>query len=115
LKSTRKQTAISSARQPVPRTIATFRARRQPPKVLSACTTRVVFINAKWPETVTRMVGYAAGSTGALQPGEDQQIMDYLADTQTPEAVNRRKAQADAASSAGRSLIAEKAAASNTP
>jgi ferredoxin-NADP reductase len=63
---------------------------------------------AKWREIVTRMVGYAAGSTGALQPGEDQQIIDYLSATQTPEAVAERKAQAEAASSAGRSLIAKK-------
>jgi hypothetical protein len=66
----------------------------------------------QWRETVTRMVGYAADSAGALQPGEDQQITDYLAGTQTPEAVNQRRAQADAASSAGRSLIVQKTAAS---
>jgi ferredoxin-NADP reductase len=64
-----------------------------------------------WREIVTRMVGYAAGSAGALQPGEDQQIIDYLAATQTPEAVAQRKAKASAASSAGLSLIAQKAAA----
>jgi ferredoxin-NADP reductase len=51
------------------------------------------------------MVSYAAGSTGALQPGEDQQIIDYLSATQTPEAVNRRQAQAAAASAAGRSMV----------
>jgi ferredoxin-NADP reductase len=54
------------------------------------------------------MVGYAAGSAGALQPGEDQQIIDYLSATQTPQAMAQRKAHADAASSAGRSLIAQK-------
>src|SRR5579864_3094782 len=64
-----------------------------------------------WREIVTRMVGYAAGSAGALQPGEDQQIIDYLAATQTSEAVAQRKAKASAASSAGLSLIAGKAAA----
>jgi ferredoxin-NADP reductase/cytochrome c2 len=67
----------------------------------------------QWREIVTRMVGYAAGSTGALQPGEDQQIIDYLSATQTPEAVAQRKAQTDAASSAGQSLIAQKAVASS--
>jgi ferredoxin-NADP reductase len=61
----------------------------------------------KWREIVTRMVGYAAGSTGALQPGEDQKIVEYLSATQTPDAVARRKAQADASSSAGQSLIAQ--------
>jgi len=76
---------------------------------------KTVQMPEQWRETVTRMVGYAADSTGALQPGEDQQIMDYLASTQTPEAVNQRKAQADAASSAGRSLIVQKTAASPLP
>ncbi|HYL35626.1 MAG TPA: photosystem P840 reaction-center cytochrome c-551, partial [Bryobacteraceae bacterium] len=66
----------------------------------------------QWRGTVTRMVGYAAGSTGALQPGEDQQIIEYLASAQTPEAASGRKAQADAAASVGRSLIAQSAPAS---
>ena len=65
----------------------------------------------EWRETVTRMVGYAAGSAGALQPGEDQQIIDYLAATQTPGAAAKRKAQADAAASSGKSLIAATSAA----
>jgi ferredoxin-NADP reductase len=56
------------------------------------------------------MVGYAAGSTGALQPGEDQQIIDYLADTQTPEAAAKRQAEANAAASSGKSLVPVKAA-----
>jgi ferredoxin-NADP reductase len=60
----------------------------------------------QWRETVTRMVEYAAGSAGALQTGEDQQIIDYLAATQTPQAASKRKAEADAALSTGRSLIA---------
>jgi len=51
------------------------------------------------------MVSYAAGSAGAFQPGEDQQITAYLSATQTPDAVNQRKAQAAAASSAGRSMV----------
>jgi ferredoxin-NADP reductase len=63
----------------------------------------------QWRETVSRMVAYADDSTGALLPGEYQQIIDYLSATQTPEAVVRRKAQAGAAASAGRSLIAQKA------
>ena len=65
---------------------------------------------AEWRETVARMVEYAAGSAGALQPGEDRQIIDYLADTQTPEAAAKRKAEADAAALSGRSLVAVKAA-----
>ena len=64
---------------------------------------------AQWREIVTRMVGYAAGSTGALQPGEDERIIEYLSRTQTPEAAAQRKAQADAAASAGQSLIAQSA------
>jgi ferredoxin-NADP reductase len=70
---------------------------------------RAVETPAEWREIVTRMVGYAAGSTGALQPGEDQRIIEYLSATQTPEAVAQRKAQADAAASAGQSLIAQNA------
>jgi glycine betaine catabolism B len=62
----------------------------------------------KWRETVNRMVQYASGSAGALQPGEDEQIIAYLSATQTPEAANLKKAQVDAASSSGRSLIAQK-------
>jgi ferredoxin-NADP reductase len=66
---------------------------------------------AEWRETLHRMVEYAAGSTGAFLPGEEQQIIDFLSATQTPEA-RQRKAQADAASAAGKSLNAKKAAAS---
>jgi hypothetical protein len=47
------------------------------------------------------MVGYAAGSAGAIQPGEDQQIIAYLSAAQTPDAVTRRKTQAALASAAG--------------
>lgn len=61
----------------------------------------------QWRETVTRMVDYAAGSTGAFHPREDQQIIEFLSATQSPDAVNRRKAQADAAAAAGRSLVAQ--------
>src|SRR5579863_213582 len=48
----------------------------------------------EWSATVSRMVSYAAGSAGAIQPGEDQQIIAYLSATQTREAVKRRLAQA---------------------
>jgi ferredoxin-NADP reductase/mono/diheme cytochrome c family protein len=68
----------------------------------------------QWREIVTRMVGYAAGSTGALQAGEDQKIIEYLSATQTPEAAARRKAQTDAAASAGQSLIAQNSPASSS-
>jgi ferredoxin-NADP reductase len=64
---------------------------------------------AEWREIVTRMIGYAAGSTGAIRPGEDQRIIEYLSTTQTPEAVAQRKAQADAAAAGGESLIAPSA------
>jgi ferredoxin-NADP reductase len=69
----------------------------------------------QWRETINRMVGYAADSAGGFQPGEDQQILEYLSATQTPEAVSRRKAEARAAASAGRSLLPEKAAARPPP
>src|SRR5580704_13974477 len=57
------------------------------------------------------MVSYAAGSAGALQPGEDQQIITYLSATQTPDAVNRRQAQAAEASAAGRSMVMQRVSA----
>ncbi len=61
----------------------------------------------EWSATVARMVSYAAGSAGAIQPGEDQQIIAYLSATQTPDAVNQRRAQAAARSGAGRSMAAQ--------
>jgi ferredoxin-NADP reductase len=64
----------------------------------------------QWREIVDRMVEYAAGSAGALGPGEDQKIIDYLSATQTPEAAAKRKAEATAAASSGQSLIAQKPA-----
>ena len=69
----------------------------------------------QWREIVTRMVGYAAGSAGALQPGEDRQIIDYLSKTQTPDAVAQRKAKVDAAASAGQSLIAQNSQSTPAP
>jgi ferredoxin-NADP reductase len=62
----------------------------------------------KWRATVTQMVGFAEGSGNAFHPGEDQQIIAYLSATQTPDAVNRRKAQVAAASSAGLSMVPRK-------
>lgn len=64
----------------------------------------------QWRSTVTRMVSYAAGSPGAFQTGEDQQIIHFLSATQTAEAVSQRKAQAQAASLEGKSLVVAKAA-----
>jgi ferredoxin-NADP reductase len=63
----------------------------------------------KWREIVTRMVGYAAGGGGSIQPGEDRQIIEYLSATQTPAAMNRRKAWAETTAAAGRSLITQAA------
>jgi ferredoxin-NADP reductase/mono/diheme cytochrome c family protein len=65
----------------------------------------------EWRATVTKMVGFAADSAGAFQAGEDEQIIAYLSATQTPDAVDRRKAQVAAASSAGRSMVAQRVAA----
>jgi hypothetical protein len=70
---------------------------------------KTVQTSEKWRETVNRMVQYASGSAGALQPGEDAEIISYLSLTQTPEAANLKKAQVDAASTSGRSLITQKA------
>lgn len=76
---------------------------------------RAVETPAQWREIVTRMVGYASGSTGALLPGEDQQIIEYLSAVQTPEAVAQHKALAEAAATAGQSLIAQKSPALPAP
>jgi ferredoxin-NADP reductase len=61
----------------------------------------------EWSATVTRMVSYAGSGPGAFQPGEDRQIIAFLSATQTPDAVDQRKAQAVAASSAGRSMVTQ--------
>lgn len=68
---------------------------------------------AQWRDTVAEMISNAQsdGTAGAFQPGEDKQIIDFLSATQTPDAVNRRKMQANAASSAGRSVVIPKASA----
>jgi len=72
---------------------------------------------ADWRSTVAQMVSNAQsdGRAGAFQPGEDQQIIDFLSATQTPDAVNRRKAQVVAAASAGVSLVIPKAHSPATP
>jgi ferredoxin-NADP reductase len=69
----------------------------------------------EWRATVYRMVAFAEGSVNAFQPGEDEQIIGYLSATQTPDAVNQRKAQVAAASSAGRSMVSAKARAALDP
>src|SRR5580700_2101021 len=65
----------------------------------------------EWSATVTRMASYAAGSTGAIQPGEDQQIIAYLSATQTPEATKRRLALTAATPTIGGSTVTQKVSA----
>lgn len=62
---------------------------------------------AEWRDTVAEMISNAQsdGNGGTFQPGEDKQIVDFLSATQTPDAVNRRKTQAVAASSTGQSVV----------
>jgi ferredoxin-NADP reductase len=62
---------------------------------------------AEWRETVNKMVDEAQtdGNAGIFHPGEDQQIIDFLSKTQTPEAVNQRQAQASLAAATGTSLV----------
>jgi ferredoxin-NADP reductase len=69
----------------------------------------------EWRETVARMAGYAAGSTAALQTEEQKQIIEYLSATQTPEAVNQKKAQNGSALRTGGSLTPQTAAAGLQP
>src|ERR1700720_1630281 len=45
----------------------------------------------EWRAIVTKMVGLAADSAGAFQSGEDEQIIAYLSDTQSPDAVDQRR------------------------
>jgi ferredoxin-NADP reductase len=40
---------------------------------------------AEWQAIVSRMEAHAAGSAGMFRPGEAQQIVDYLAQTQSPD------------------------------
>jgi ferredoxin-NADP reductase len=63
----------------------------------------------EWRTTVDSMVAFAKGSSNAIQPGEDEQIIAYLSATQTPEAVTQRKAQSPTGSSAGMGMSAPKA------
>lgn len=65
----------------------------------------------EWSATIGRMVSYAAGSAGAIQPGEDQQIIAYLSATQTPEAVKQRLAQVAATANTSGSTVAQKVSA----
>ncbi len=67
----------------------------------------------EWRATVTEMVGFADGGANAFHPGEDEQIIAYLSATQTPDAVDQRKAQVTAASSTGRSMVSQKVAAAS--
>jgi ferredoxin-NADP reductase len=69
----------------------------------------------EWRATVTKMVGLSADSAGAFQPGEDEQIIAYLSATQTPNAVDQRRARVEAASSAGRSMVAARKATTPEP
>jgi ferredoxin-NADP reductase len=66
----------------------------------------------EWSATVARMVSYAAGSAGAIQPGEDQQIIAYLSATQTPEAVKQRLAQVAATATINGSTVTQQVSAS---
>jgi ferredoxin-NADP reductase/mono/diheme cytochrome c family protein len=65
----------------------------------------------EWSATVSRMVSYAAGSAGAIQPSEGQQIIAYLSTTQTPEAVKQRLAQAAATANTSGSTVVQKVSA----
>jgi ferredoxin-NADP reductase/mono/diheme cytochrome c family protein len=67
----------------------------------------------EWRATVTEMVGFADGGANAFHPGEVEQIIAYLSATQTPDAVDQRKAQVTAASSTGRSMLPQKVAAAS--
>lgn len=51
----------------------------------------------EWTKIVARMAGYASGSSNAFKPGEEKQITDYLSVTQTQEALDQRRSQANAA------------------
>jgi ferredoxin-NADP reductase len=69
----------------------------------------------EWRKTIAQMADYAAGSTAALQAEEQKQIIDYLSNTQTPEAVQQRKAQVDSALSSAPGLTGQTASAGLQP
>ncbi len=48
---------------------------------------------AEWQAIVSRMEAHASGSSGAFRPGETQQIVDYLAQTQSPDSTKNAAAQ----------------------
>jgi glycine betaine catabolism B len=62
---------------------------------------------AEWRATVNKMVNEAQtdGNPGIFHPGEDQQIVDFLSKTQTPEAVSQRQERASMAAANGISLV----------
>jgi ferredoxin-NADP reductase len=59
----------------------------------------------EWRDTVTRMVAYSSGNDGLFRPGDDKAIIDFLAATQTPEAVQKRTTMVADAAKAGKSLV----------
>jgi ferredoxin-NADP reductase/mono/diheme cytochrome c family protein len=67
----------------------------------------------EWGATVARMASYAAGSSNAFSAEETEQIVAYLAATQTPDAMARRKAAAVA--SAGHGTAAQPTASAVLP
>ncbi|KAF0248759.1 MAG: HCP oxidoreductase, partial [bacterium] len=58
----------------------------------------------EWRATVVRMVAYAQGN-GVFKTGDDEAITKFLAETQTPEAVQKRTEMVAQASTSGTSLL----------
>jgi ferredoxin-NADP reductase len=58
----------------------------------------------EWRSTVVRMVAYAQGN-GLFKTGEDEEIIKFLAQTQTPEAAQQRTEMVAKASNGGTSLL----------
>jgi ferredoxin-NADP reductase len=67
----------------------------------------------EWAATVTRMVAYSSGNDGIFRSGDDKAIIDFLAATQTPEAVRKRSEIIAAAATSGKSLVAPQSASLN--
>lgn len=59
----------------------------------------------EWRKTVVRMVVYAKNNDGLFKPGDDEEIIKFLSQTQTPEAVTQKKAEAETAAAKGESPI----------
>lgn len=68
----------------------------------------------EWRATVVRMVAYAEGN-GVFKTGDDESIIKFLSDTQTPESTQKRSEMVAKAASSGTSLLGSEVKAPTIP